>query len=247
MKRTKATSAIYITLDRRQAGLLSEVTETVARIGLGQFDRLMSWTRDSHGMPLMGYTASSQVEKLTEGVLNTNGRGHRSQKSEINWDMHQVIRHRLSWDDAYRDGLVKEDGSRNWAKMMTVNYDEPLKRSTEPLLQIERQEDDSYRILITKRQKAELLHGIDICNDISCGDASKAIEALYADQSAGKADQDLTFAINSLLEDLRGLPKGTPSDQDKGINDRLSEVKVMLEASLDAKNESRHSTGYEPA
>ena len=52
-------------------------------------------------------------------------------------DLHQVIRHRLSWDRAIAEGVT--DGTkREWPAMMQTWYDEPAKYSEEPLATMEK-------------------------------------------------------------------------------------------------------------
>jgi len=50
--------------------------------------------------------------------------------AQIAWDIQQVFRHRLSWD------RVGNPPSRDWKTMNGVNFDNPLKSSTEPLCTI---------------------------------------------------------------------------------------------------------------
>lgn len=57
--------------------------------------------------------------------------------AQIAWDLQQVLRHRMSWDHAVREGIVPSiDSPRDWSKMMGVNYDKPFMASSEPLATI---------------------------------------------------------------------------------------------------------------
>ena len=55
------------------------------------------------------------------------------------WDLYQVIRHRLAWDNAVAEGVIDSpDAPRNWTAMLGVHYDKPMTSSAEPLAEIRR-------------------------------------------------------------------------------------------------------------
>jgi hypothetical protein len=49
-----------------------------------------------------------------------------AEESQVAWDAYQHIRRELSWHKLGKDWRKDE---REWPKMMTVNYDEPMKAS----------------------------------------------------------------------------------------------------------------------
>lgn len=59
--------------------------------------------------------------------------------TDIAWDIHQVIRHRLAWEDAIEQGVVQSiDDKRDWRSMMGVAYDPPMRFGPEPLAKMRR-------------------------------------------------------------------------------------------------------------
>ena len=58
--------------------------------------------------------------------------GHGDEADTL-WDLHQVLRHRLAWDAAYAAGRIKPGAPRNWADMLSHDFDEPLRYGPEPL------------------------------------------------------------------------------------------------------------------
>lgn len=138
-----------LTITERQAYALSSACEILARLGMGQ-------TRDAlERLPLAAerdYSRWHKTLEIVEHLLSEHTIGHvdgwraslgiksqdASEESRIAWDLYQVIRHRIAWDRAADEGLVNEDGSRNWPEMMGVNYDEPMQVSAEPLARMER-------------------------------------------------------------------------------------------------------------
>jgi hypothetical protein len=84
----------------------------------------------------MEYEQERYISNYLRSLYHQDGR----QLHQVSWDLHQVIRHRLAWDRAYRDGIVKPGDARDWNQMMGVLYDEPLPMGDEPLAKIERSE-----------------------------------------------------------------------------------------------------------
>jgi hypothetical protein len=58
--------------------------------------------------------------------------------NSIAYDIHRTIRHKLAWQRAVSEGIVaSETSARKWPEMLHVDYDAPMKWSTEPLPTIE--------------------------------------------------------------------------------------------------------------
>ena len=49
------------------------------------------------------------------------------------FDLHETIRHRLSWDAAEDEGLVQPGGQRLWREMLGICYDKPMHWGDQPL------------------------------------------------------------------------------------------------------------------
>ena len=72
-----------------------------------------------------------------DGIRSSTGISNASEDARAAMDLHQVIRHRLSWDRAKAEGVT--DGTkREWPAMMQTWYDEPAKYSEEPLATMEK-------------------------------------------------------------------------------------------------------------
>lgn len=121
-----------LTLTRRQAEELQEACELLARIKIGQIDHAIE--------RLPGYYDMRDYERRHETVgeirrlaamLTTEATRRRD--DGIAWDLYQVIRHRLSWDRAHEQGIVKPGEPRKWPEMLGVCYDEPMPMGSEPL------------------------------------------------------------------------------------------------------------------
>ncbi len=140
-----------VTLTERQLQVLSNMSEIVSRAGMGQVEDVLEC------LPLkpaseMDFEQWHEDVRLITSILSkhtvepvSNGRflGIQNEKvpesARIAWDMYQVFRHRLGWDRAVEHGLIESIHSpRNWSQMMTVNYDDPMQSSKEPLPDVER-------------------------------------------------------------------------------------------------------------
>lgn len=136
-------------ITRKQAEVLQEATELLSRLQSGQirvaFDHLplrkdLDWgayweilDNLTEQMPLI-------LKQGIDGYRSSFGVGSRElpESSDIAWDLHCVLRHRLSWDRAIEQGIVPDDEkeSRNWSKMLGVSYDEPMNWGSEPLARV---------------------------------------------------------------------------------------------------------------
>lgn len=133
-----------LTVSESQARVLSLACELAARIGIGQWREILEWLPIKHNL--------DEAERRTiDAILSkhmVHGIDGWSQSLSINspdtdeqarraWDLYQVIRHRLAWDRAITEGIVKPGEPRNWSKMMGVHYDEPMRTAPEMLAKME--------------------------------------------------------------------------------------------------------------
>ena len=120
-----------IEVTKAQAEVISTACELFARLRMGQFYDIV-WKVFPDRMSEVNL---SEIEKHLEvaGKLLRNKGSHesndseRTEKSRRAWDLHQVIRYRLSWDDKPQGGT-------------TVNFYEPLVTAQETLAQIQRKD-----------------------------------------------------------------------------------------------------------
>ena len=135
-----------LTLTETQVREISHACDVVARLRIGQSldalrelrtvteDRLREdlWKLETYISETLGFAPGSS---FGVGLF---------EDADRLFDIHQVLRNRLAWDAAIEKGLVKENEARNWPQMMTVDYDEPMKYSSEqPLPVIKKVENDS--------------------------------------------------------------------------------------------------------
>lgn len=126
-----------VTVTEKQLRVLRDATELLTRIGLGQWREIIDWMPlekgiSSEDLNEIGQILSKYTEKSVDGYSSYIGIHNARDFAKISDDLYQVFRHRLSWDHAKDNNLTNEDGSRNWADMLSVYYDDPMKYSYEP-------------------------------------------------------------------------------------------------------------------
>lgn len=132
-------------LNATQAATISKACEVLARLGMGQFRDALEclpttefcppgWHEDMEGI--------AHILKKHTTIMYGVGSYHSissqktSEQSKVAWDVYQVTRHRLSWDKAQAEGHPGEGKASppTW----TVNFDNPMKTSKEPLARMEK-------------------------------------------------------------------------------------------------------------
>lgn len=117
-----------LTINENQAKILVRVLDFYSRIGMGQFWSLLdrfdiekndlleksSWELRAELFPRLGTHPGSAWGIHSKEIDDDN---------RVCWDLQQVIRHRVSWDNEPNGGI-------------TVNFDNPMKSSKEPLPEI---------------------------------------------------------------------------------------------------------------
>ena len=135
-----------LTLTEAQARALSMACDVFARLGMGKFTDALQHLPKKEGIDWFMWhddmhTISDLLSKHMPGINGINssiGISRADSESQVAWDLHAVIRHRLSWDRATKEG-VTDGKTRNWTGgMRGVNFDEPFHYSTEPLAKMER-------------------------------------------------------------------------------------------------------------
>lgn len=143
-----------LTLTKAQLELLSQAAELISRIGIGQFTDVLDW------LPLKTGSLDNDAKLAIAGILKPRmihdidgwssslGIHHADTPAwaQILWDVHQVIRHKLAWERAVEQGIIPSMGAaRKWPEMITVDYDQPMGTSDEPLARVERVERPAGR------------------------------------------------------------------------------------------------------
>lgn len=144
------TKKYTITLTEKQIRAIQEATDLLQRVQLGQWQEIqdslplkkpIDYGCFHEDMDEIGRILSRYMIGGINGTNSSLGVGNENlpESNAILYEIHKVIWHKLSWERAVEDGIVEsEDSPRDWSKMMTVNYDFPLKYSEEPLITIER-------------------------------------------------------------------------------------------------------------
>ena len=119
------------------ARVIQDALELWARCSIGQFKEALEPCRP-HGkdFPLTLYGELRQLAETMERFWRTSTAptGIRAAKGDHAWEIHQTIRHRLSWDS------VGNPPQRIWSgddAMWGVNFDEPMAISGKPFIKIE--------------------------------------------------------------------------------------------------------------
>lgn len=135
-----------LTITKTQARALTVASELLARLGMGQWRDAMlrmplkkdlsTWHEDLEEIGrILSKHIDRDVKEYTESLGVGSGRVSFSSKDA--WDIYQVLRHKMSWDDAIMRGLIMEGDRRDFSTMWAVDYDSPLKISEGPLPLIE--------------------------------------------------------------------------------------------------------------
>lgn len=129
-----------IELTERQAAIVSQACELVARLGMNQVKEIFEY------LPLdfnnIDYSAYHDDQRAIEAILKKYMKkppynDSNESRSKIAWDLHTVIRKEIAWEHAIEEGHISsKDEPRNWSKMMGVHYDDPMKTSDQPLAKI---------------------------------------------------------------------------------------------------------------
>lgn len=144
------TKTYILTITESQAQSLSAACDLLQRVQLGQWRQIIDW------LPLqkpIDYDELRQDEKIIGDILSKHmignindfesslGIGHKDlpNNNGVLYDLHCVIRKKLSWERAVEQGIIEsEDSPRKWPEMIQTYYDDPMKWGTEPLAKMER-------------------------------------------------------------------------------------------------------------
>lgn len=117
-------------LDEQQAQLVIQALDLGTRLHMGQTNIVGEYLQGCSPRNANHEIVDSALELLRRecfGFTRNESFGITSEKisddARAMWDIHQVLRHRLSWDRA------GNPETRDWKTMMGVNYDEPRRSS----------------------------------------------------------------------------------------------------------------------
>lgn len=129
-----------VELTERQAAIVSQACELVARLGMNQVKEIFEYLPVDFNN--IDYSAYHDDQMAIENILKKYMKkppynDSNEARSKIAWDLHTVIRKEIAWEHAVEEGYISsKDESRNWNKMMGVHYDDPMKTSDQPLAKV---------------------------------------------------------------------------------------------------------------
>jgi hypothetical protein len=144
------TKTYTLTITEKQARALEDATDLLQRVQLGQWREIednlplkkpIDYEELRADLKIIGALLSKHMVGNIDGYASSLGIGNENlpESNGILYDLHCVIRSKLSWERAVEMGIVEsEDSPRKWPEMMTVNYDPPMKWGDEPLAKMER-------------------------------------------------------------------------------------------------------------
>lgn len=139
-----------LTISEAQAQTISKACELLSRIGAGQireaFCRLplkqeVDWDAYQALVDSVHQQLPPLLKQDVDGWRSSLGVGHPDLPpgSDIAWDIHTTIRHRLAWDMAIATGKATIEDERT-DKLIGCAYDPPMRFSNQPLPTIKRME-----------------------------------------------------------------------------------------------------------
>lgn len=164
----------------------------------------------------------------------TGGVGRRPD-ADVLWDLYQVIRHLLAWENAVENGWVNKDGSRNWSEMMQVSYDTPHKSGDEPLATMT-SVDGVYVLSVSQRQAQLIAEAVRTSLEISVGYFDLAVLwPKSGDQQLIAEDKREWF--KALLEEaaLEHIKITREERQSIGESPSYNDCKAILDQLIDTK------------
>lgn len=132
------TKEYKISLSENQLQIISKALDVYSRLGIGQFRDALECLPTQEFRPNGWNESMDEIGNIVKQFTHDNVDGYRSSLGIMNtktkdqfrvaWDIQQVIRHKISWDN-HKDG----------DSTFTVNFHEPFKSSEkEPLVKIEK-------------------------------------------------------------------------------------------------------------
>jgi hypothetical protein len=144
------TKTYTLTITEKQAWALQEATNLLQRVQLGQWREIednlplkkpVDYEELRNDLQIIGALLSKHMVNNIDGYASSLGIGNQNlpESNGILYDLHCVIRHKLSWERAVEQNIIEsEDSKRKWPEMIGVNYDPPMKWGNEPLAKMER-------------------------------------------------------------------------------------------------------------
>lgn len=137
------TDEYQITLTKEQVLFISRACEVVARVKLGQFSALVEDMQLPENCEMTQWELICYINRLLKPILgldqNASWSVGKFPDADILFDIHEVLRHQIAWDNAIDSGKVEsmDMEKRDFTSMVSVQYDTPYQwNKTVPLLKI---------------------------------------------------------------------------------------------------------------
>jgi hypothetical protein len=138
-----------LTITEKQARALVDATDLLQRVQLGQWREIqdnlplqkpIDYEEFHQDMKIIGAILSKHMIDGIDGGASSLGVGHQDlpESNGILYDLHRVIRRKLSVERAVEQGIIENENVSRNEMPITVDFDLPMKWGTEPLAQMER-------------------------------------------------------------------------------------------------------------
>jgi hypothetical protein len=138
-----------LTITEKQARALVDATDLLQRVQLGQWREIqdnlplqkpIDYEELHQDMRIIGAILSKHMIDGIDGGASSLGVGHPDlpESNGILYDLHRVIRRKLSVERAVEQGIIENENVSRNEMPITVDFDLPMKWGTEPLAKLER-------------------------------------------------------------------------------------------------------------
>ena len=142
-----------LTITEKQARALVDATDLLQRVQLGQWREIqdnlplqkpIDYTEFHQDMKIIGAILSKHMIGGIDGGASSLGVGHPDlpESNGILYDLHRVIRRKLSVERAVEQGIIENENVSRNEMPITVDFDIPMKWGTEKLATITRIEEE---------------------------------------------------------------------------------------------------------
>jgi hypothetical protein len=142
-----------LTITEKQARALVDATDLLQRVQLGQWREIqdnlplqkpIDYEEFHQDMKIIGAILSKHMIGGIDGGASSLGVGHPDlpESNGILYDLHRVIRRKLSVERAVEQGIIENENVSRNEMPITVDFDIPMKWGTEKLATITRIEEE---------------------------------------------------------------------------------------------------------
>ncbi len=137
------TTNYTLTLTNKHLAIIQEALNLYFRLGIGQVTDLKQHL-EANTLRITTGTDRCDVEDalyVLDKRLAGCGITNATDRVRDACFIHDVIRHKLAWDDAIEQGITDSYDNRIWPEMFQVWFDKPTNYGTLPAIEINKVED----------------------------------------------------------------------------------------------------------